>query len=230
MDTSSAGDLLRPEAIVLFVLLVAPGYVAVESYDLLVPVERRNWGEEIIRVVSISLLFVALWTPLVAVLAGPVLALPVGWRLLVLYAFVLVAVFVLPFLLARIYHALRISLASQTAVVQPVPTAFDFVFGRAVATQIGTDEEESDETEGFWVRARYTEGGIVAGYFAGDSYASPFPRPQQLYLEERWDVDEEGHLLRRSPDNQGVIIYGERCEWIGVLPALPTPSEEEQGA
>ncbi|MDQ3327378.1 MAG: DUF6338 family protein [Chloroflexota bacterium] len=49
-------ELLDQDTLVLFLVFVVPGFVAIKFYDLIVPSERRNFGESMIEIVSYSMI------------------------------------------------------------------------------------------------------------------------------------------------------------------------------
>ena len=48
-------ELLKTDTLTLFLFFVVPGFIAMKVYDLLVPAERRNFGEAIVDVVTYSI-------------------------------------------------------------------------------------------------------------------------------------------------------------------------------
>lgn len=54
-------SLLTPEVLVLFLYFVVPGFVLVKVYDLVVPTERRNFGDSFIDVVAYSFVILTVW-------------------------------------------------------------------------------------------------------------------------------------------------------------------------
>jgi hypothetical protein len=52
-------DILRLETLALFLFFVVPGFLAIRVYDLIVPSERRDFGQSVIDVVTYSLLNLA---------------------------------------------------------------------------------------------------------------------------------------------------------------------------
>jgi hypothetical protein len=43
-------EVLSPDALTLFLFFVAPGFFAIQFYDMIVSSERRNFGESLIQV------------------------------------------------------------------------------------------------------------------------------------------------------------------------------------
>src|SRR5215212_2216247 len=104
----SAGDILRPDTLALFLFFVVPGFVAMSVYDLIVPTERRKFGDHIIDLISYSFAILLLWAwPFLWLFGGRqdyTLEYFVGFFI----AVILIA-FVTPALLAVGYYKLRTS-------------------------------------------------------------------------------------------------------------------------
>jgi hypothetical protein len=210
VNLETLSQLLSPQNLALAIVFIVPGWVALEAYSTVVPAERRNFGEELIRVIGVSLLnfvlfFVAIPLGLQRVPEGLEDVGVLGALRLVL------ALAVTPAFLAVAAYQLRSLGLFSRFVVQPEPTAWDSYFRkpREVLVRFYLREEAG--------------GGVVGGYFGGDSSASPYPGVQQVYVEEFWDLDEEGAFLKPKEQTGGAIISREDC----VLVEFKELSEEE---
>lgn len=56
------------------------------------------------------------------------------------------------------------------------------------------------------VRATLSDGRVVGGYFGDRSLAGYTQESQDLYLEERWELDEEGWFSQPAPESLGVWL------------------------
>ena len=48
-------NILKPDTLTLFLYFVVPGFVAIKTFDLLIPTQRRDFGVELVQLVSYSL-------------------------------------------------------------------------------------------------------------------------------------------------------------------------------
>ncbi len=85
--------------------------------------------------------------------------------------------------------------------VHPVPTAWDYIFSQST---------------GSWVLITLADGSTVAGVFSARSFASSDPSDRDLYLEQLYEVEDDG-LWQPVPMNRGVWIRGEAIRAIEVL-------------
>lgn len=49
-------EILKPETLIYFFLFVVPGFIAVRTYEVIVPQERRNFGETFVDLIAYSFL------------------------------------------------------------------------------------------------------------------------------------------------------------------------------
>lgn len=202
MDLQRLLEVLGPENVALAMVFVIPGYVALEIYSSVVPAERRNFGDEVLRVVAVSLLNFFLFFVVVPIglQSVPDSLADVGF----LDALRLLVVLILtPALLSVGAYWLRSREFLRDLVVQPEPTAWDYYFGekREVLVRLYFRDEAG--------------GGVIGGYYGDKSRASPYPGVQQVYLEEIWDIDDEtGQFLKPKDQTGGAIISREDCSFV----------------
>jgi hypothetical protein len=85
--------------------------------------------------------------------------------------------------------------------VHPVPTAWDYVFSQSA---------------GSWVLITLADGSTVAGVFSARSFASSEPSHRDLYLEQIYEIEDDGPW-QPVPMNRGVWIRGEAIRTIEFL-------------
>jgi hypothetical protein len=206
------GRILTPEALALFLFFVVPGFVMIRTYDLIVPTERRNFGESFVDLFAYSFLILAVWfLPFFALVDNRESIHPVVYYSL--FAVVLVLVFfVSPIALAVGYYRLRTSdwLSRQTRklvkgeIPSPSPTPWDFFF---------------QEDRAVLVRFHLHSGERFGGLYAKGANASSFPQAQQIYVKTLYRLEEDGGFAEEVEDSLGAIINKEDCKMIEFLQA-----------
>ena len=145
------------EAFLFVLFLFVLGAICMMVYRLLVPGDRFDFSKKWQQALVCSLFF----DSLVILLLGHY-----GDRYCLLIGFIgLVA---LPVPVAIIWGWLRKWLFKEYGCLDPYASSWDYVFSR------GCD---------YWVIATLKNGNKVAGVFARDSYASPYPFRSDLYLQ-----------------------------------------------
>ena len=121
-----------PEAVILLLYLVVPGYVVVKVYDLLAPGERRSLGDTIVDILAWSFMLMLLWFWPFATLYRYSDSLAVGLRYLIAFVLTILAVFVTPIiaanLLYRVRHRNYVKGVAKGSATNASPTSWDWFF------------------------------------------------------------------------------------------------------
>jgi hypothetical protein len=195
-------------AIVLFVLLFMPGFVATRVYDLLVPGAGRDYGKAIYEVIGYSFLTYAVWSWLLIPLSlGP--ALPV-WGLVCLAILILI---VTPGVLPVVYlKVARRFFASS--ILEPYPSSWDWAFK--------TNKDAM-------VLVHLRDGRKVGGSWLGSAFSSSYPVPPDLFLSEVWHVEQDsGRFLYRAQDSKGLLLWGSDIEMVEFFDTSKTVKEAHE--
>lgn len=185
-------NLLDERVLSLFLFFVVPGVVARVVYDLQIPSERRNFADDAVGLVSFGVIHFALFYWVFELLAAG----PLSGSRLATQAVLLAAIVVVPAVEAICVARLLKLRTLRGLTLHPTPKPWDFYFGRG---------------EPCWVILRMKEGPPIAGYFGVNSFASSFPHPEQLYIEDLWHIDSEGRFLAKIPQTKGAIISLAEC-------------------
>lgn len=206
-------ELIDPAVVVLAVFVVVPGFLAMKTYDLTVPSERRNFGNSLIEVFSFSLINLVAWSWLL--LFVDLRTFPED-RPLITYALSVVIILVSPVVLAVLLR--KVLDAQQLGFLVPSPTGWDGFFSRR---------------ERCWVlfHLKDEEGTVVGGFFGPDSVASSHPNKQQVYVEEMYRVDQETYEFgEKVEQTRGAIISAEDCYFVELYKEEPDGTQENGGA
>lgn len=185
--------LLSPEVLSLFVFFVVPGVVALLAYDRLVPSERRKLTDEMFRFITFSVVHLGLFHWLFELVAAPSIdGNGAFWR-------TSGRIFVIVILPAVEGVAAACILKSRWVsrwVVNPTPKPWDFYF---------------EQRKPCWVILNLKSGSMIGGLFSSNSYATAYPHPEQLYIEEIWQLDERGKFVKKIENTRGAIVAFSEC-------------------
>lgn len=81
----------------------------------------------------------------------------------------------------------------------PAPKAWDWVFAKR---------------DSCWVIVTLTDGTMVGGKFGKNSFASSYPAPEDIFIEEVWRLVGKGRFMDAIPSSQGVLIKGDKIRQI----------------
>ena len=207
MTQAQAAGVLQADVLELFFVFVAPGLVSLMVYDLLVPAERRDFGASFTQVVTFSGINLVLWSwsPLVAD-PGRLAAERPWWS----YPLAVSALLLSPALLAWAWYRIRNAKFMQGRVSSTAPSGWDAFFGRG---------------ESCLVLFHVKNGEKIGGLFADQSDASTFPNPQQVYVEEFWQLDEEYNFVERILRSMGGTIDKQDCDCLEFFTFGHEPGE-----
>ncbi len=176
------------ETLRMILLFFVPGFISMKIYDLYFPSARRDFSKSILEAVSFSLFnFAILYWAIVNIntddfgIQHPILY----------YIFFFLIVFVAPILWTQLYRKFLSTQFMRNRIIHPVDKPWDYVFGQKQA---------------YWVIAHLKDGRKIGGRYDTRSFASSYPAPEQIYLEEVWYLDETGKFIYKIDRTKGIII------------------------
>jgi len=204
--------LLSPEVLNLFVFFVVPGVIARLAYDLLVPSERRKPADEMLGFITFSVVHLGLFHWLFELVSTPTIE---GngaiWR-------TIGRIFVIVLLPAgEAVAAVRILKSRWLSrwVNNPIPKPWDFYFGKR---------------QPCWMILRLKSGGMIGGFFGPDSYATAYPHPEQVYLEQVWQLDEHGKFVKKIENTRGAIVAFSECTTMELFETLEASNDRQESS
>jgi uncharacterized protein DUF6338 len=69
----------------------------------------------------------------------------------------------------------------------------------------------------FFVRAKLKTGERVGGVYADDSFASAFPEPQDVFLQQVWKLTSDGTPDYPVPGSRGLVLRQEDVELVELI-------------
>ena len=181
---------------------IVPGFVGYSVLSALVPVRAVSSELSLLRFLTFSCFNYAVWAaPLYwAVTQGwyarhPGLA-AVGWGVVTLVSPIVIALGLGA--LRQRQAVARLHRLMGLDSIHPNPTAWDYIFSRGVLT---------------WVLITLNDGTRIGGYFGAGSFASSESGERDLYLEETYEVSDDGPWKRLTRD-AGVWIRGTEVRMI----------------
>ncbi len=192
---------LKIEYLLAFAFFVLPGAISLYFFDLLVAHKDRLLKERVLEAICFSLLnFVICFWPIQFLFRnGFVDATPL-WAWLVALATLVVAPAIWPFVAHRVLR-----FAERKKLISPQSrTAWDDFF--------------DSHPEGVWVQAFLTDGNVVGGVFGQESFASSYPEPGHIYIQELWEIDPQGHFVKPEIGDPGILLRPADYRYVKVFP------------
>ncbi len=179
---------LKIEQLLLVAGFILPGAISMYVYGLKVPQKEFELKDRVAEAICFSLVnFMIVWLPVQHTLGVGIATAPVvTWAVLII-GFVAAPV-LWPFALIWLLQAAEL----RGLIHIRAKTAWDDFFGR-------------QKTE-CWVQVELIDGGVVGGRFGRNSYASSWPDPGHLFIEELWQIDDDGYFSEPSPGSAGLLL------------------------
>ena len=178
----------------LFIAFVIPGFVMLKAYGQLIPGPTTDSSKLIVDAIAYSCVNYAL-------LAYPILLVEThGIRTTYPNLYVLFLVFALllaPILWACIYKWVRSHDKLKGYLPHPVGRPWDYVFGQG---------------KPYWVIVTYSDGTKIGGMYASKSFTSSAPFPEQIYLEETWELNSDDGFERPKSETAGVLVISSEIQ------------------
>lgn len=210
-------DLTQPAGqIAAALLFLIPGLIATWVMERLVGRATPTGTERLLRAVA--------WSVLVYVVSSPWL-LPLVRQVIRhedvsavrLVASVTAVVFLAPILVGLAVAWLRRRqllrrLLRRLTTIPAAPAAWEFLFA-----QRRTD----------FIRLRLKDGTLVGGLYSDDSFASFYPEPRDLFLEEAWRLAADGSFVKPVPNSHGILVPHDAMAVVEFLSAEVPESGDE---
>ena len=87
-------------------------------------------------------------------------------------------------------------------IINPLPKPWDYIFKKG---------------ETFWVIVHLKDGRKVGGRYDKHSFASSYPEKEEIYLEEVWELADNGKFIKPIERSKGIIILGKEISLIEMF-------------
>ena len=179
------------DKLILFLYFFVPGFISIKVYDLIIPSERRDFSKSILEAVAFSAInFAALAWLLNIIYAQEFYENYNVWFYVFLTFILFIAPIIWPVILLNIR---KISFIAKYT-LHPIEKPWDYVFYKK---------------EAYWIIIHLKNGTRIGGRFDNNSFASSSPSREQIYIEEVWNIDEDGKFIKPIERSKGFLILGE---------------------
>lgn len=192
-------DIWQTDKLILFLIFFIPGFVSLKIYDLLIPGQQRDFSKSLVEVVGYSALnYAALSWLIIWLYSGNFYQEKRVWFIVSVVFIVLIVPAVWPVLFTRLWKWRPIA----RYIVHPIKKPWDYIFGKR---------------EPYWVIVHLKDGRKIGGKFGEESFASSFPAEEQIYMEEVWELDEEGKFKIPIERSAGIIVLADEISSIELF-------------
>jgi Family of unknown function (DUF6338) len=171
-----------------FLAFVVPGFLSMQIYSQIRPRQRSTLKDSLLEAISFSLMnFVLMFWGILWVLnpehyhTHPILT----------YLLVIIIFLIMPIAWALMIVTIQNKLAQHGLFLATSPTAWDHYF---------------HDRRPCWIIVHLSDNRKIGGRFDRRSYASSYPDPGHLYIEQLWTLDENGGFVGPVAQSRGIVL------------------------
>jgi len=189
--------LLTDNNIGLFIMIVAPGFISLKIWRLIYPSRYVSFADSLYEAVFYGVFnyfIIVTWFP--PLMAGKHTALEI-----IAYVISLVIV---PSLLPFAWKGILKLTFVKNITINPIPKAWDNFFIRGIPCFMLIHLKDSQ---------------IIGGLYAYESAASSYPEAEDLYLQEVWEIDNNGKFTKPVEGTMGLLVNYNTVDYIELFKA-----------
>jgi hypothetical protein len=193
-------DLLTSGNFGLFVIIVAPGFLSMKIWGLLLPSRHMSMADSLYEAIFYGVLnyfIIVQWFPPLIKAEGC----GTFW-FIVSY---IVSLVIIPILLPIAWKQVISSAFLKRKIINPIPKAWDVFFGRRNPC---------------FMIVHLKDNSVIGGYYGYKSAASSYPETEDLYLEQIWQLDVLGHFKEPIEDTAGLLVSSDSIGYIELFHSL----------
>ena len=184
------GHMFTPTSaqVIYFLAFVVPGFISMQVYAQIRARQKTTLKDSILEAITFGAInFAILFFAIEWIVNPPNFTLhPIYVWIAAIVVFLILPLF-WPWALVGVQNLL----AKRNLFLATSPTAWDHYF---------LDRKPC------WVLVHISETRRVGGRFGKNSYASAYPEPGHIYIEELWRLDENGGFLEKTPQSRGIVL------------------------
>jgi hypothetical protein len=188
-------DFLTDNNFGLFILIIAPGFLSLKMWRLIHPSRHITFADSLYEAIFygiINYFVIALWLiPLMKQL-GMIFK-------IFAYIFSFVAT---PLMLPKLLKWILSLPSIQKNIINPIPKAWDIFFSKRKPC---------------FMLIHLKNAQVIGGLYAYSSAASSYPEKEDLYLQEIWQLDEEGKFLKPIDGTMGLLVNYDTVDYIELF-------------
>ena len=184
------------DRVILFVLVVFPGFISLKTYDLIIPGEKRDFSKSIIDIIAYSFFNYGILSWLILIITKQNFSdtYPILFPFCILLIF-----FILPATWPFIFIKISQSNIFKSIFVGPSAHPWDLVFSQRKAR---------------WATIHLKSGKVIRGIYGKNSSVSANGKDKMIYIEELWESENNTPFCKVIERTEGAIIFDSEIEYI----------------
>lgn len=193
-------DIFDANKLILFIGFVMPGFIAMKLYDTIHPSEVFEPTKFVTEAITYSCINYGIWAvPLYFLAENQWLTAEHPWTL----SIVAIVVFIIsPIVMALGTDKIRRTPFARKVAPHPTLKPWDFLFKQG---------------RSYWVIVTLVDGAKIAGKYSDKSFTSNYPAPEEIYLEECWEINRDGGFERKRKNSEGIIVVASSIKTVELF-------------
>jgi hypothetical protein len=191
------GFLENNNTISLFIVIVAPGFISLKIWRLIYPSRYVPFADSLYEAVFYGVFnyfIIVTWFP--HLMAGI-------HKTLGIIAYV-ISLVIVPVLLPFLWKGILKRKFVKNITINPIPRAWDNFFIRGIPC---------------FMLIHLKDKQIIGGLYAYESAASSYPESEDLYLQEVWEIDNNGKFTKPIEGTRGLLVNYNSIDFIELFKA-----------
>jgi len=181
-------DFLTIDKLILFTVFFIPGFIYLKSYRLFIAETRTDFSKDLYEAIGISFINAILFAyPIYIINNSNFIENYTFLYFLIVGLIILIA----PILWAFLYYHFSKKKWFAKFLISPTKSAWDQFFS---------------QRESYWVIVTLKNGGKIGGKYGMNSFTSTYPLPEELYIEDVWEINKNNGFVKSIDQNEGVLI------------------------
>lgn len=209
------------EALVIVALVLSPGYIFTQvARRIIAHIEEPTDVRFLLTIIAAGTAIHALMFPWTSLILDYYISRTLPEHRWAIFIWAVVVAFLVPSILGVIVGQLTLFSWVEKALdfvglgyIDRMPSAWDFVMRKREAN---------------YLRIHLKDGkGMIGGSFASASFGSLDPKRADVYLEQAWQLDDNGTFLQPIADTRGLWIAHDVMAYVHFLQGTEKPHGEE---
>jgi hypothetical protein len=179
----------------LFIMIVAPGFISLKVWGLVHPSRRIVFSEALYEAFFYGVLnyfIVVHWSTALVLTSETVIKVCVY----------IISLVVVPIFLPIVWRLILSCKFIKKRIINPIPKVWDAFFSRRKPCFMIVHMKNRQ---------------IIGGLYAYNSAASSYPESQDLYLQEIWELDDNGKFVKQIDGTLGLLVSGDTIDYIELF-------------
>lgn len=197
---------LDSDSLLLLIVLVLPGLVSMQAYRLLMPSKELEWSDSLLQAFFYGSVNFAVLFPFVLYALSSDIGWFEGWVLTL--AILFIGPVMWPWIVVQLFRSEWVA----ERIKIPYPSTWDYFF---------------DGSPSVFLIVHLNNGEVIGGLWSTSSHAGQYPHDGDLYIEELYELDDDGTFVAPIPYTAGLLIRRDQYTHLEIFRPQNPDSQDD---